>query len=494
MSQGITLQILGDFGPFSRMGKSIGYKIAIGGESYLIDCGAPLFQQIGGHGLQEIDGLIVTHCHDDHKRWFTDLALFNMYAPDVGRKISLMTSEDVHNDIVTSSMPALGRSLSSDSTRVIEFSYEDYVEHRLIGPRAKYQIASVGEGGAKSRLCVLDRKGRELGPDEAKICINPKTGRARMLFKAPDYGEWVEPESFYTFSSNTFYEEEKNLFYGNGFSIEAIKAHVWHGVAGIGLRVRTAEETLVISSDTAHNMELWKKLYTRKMARKAGTGGSDFEKASVIHGDINDYIERCWSQERYREALGTFRDAVVVHDISAHGSVVHTDYERLGETALKKELTLLTHSPDRITSEWVLCDTEKVFLIKGRRFFEVVGEDLFPMDADIYHKEGGKYYAGYKSRNGKYTVYEKEGLLRFSSYGNDGIGAPVFKVDLYQDISGKYFPKIDGGGSFYFERGDGRVERIEVTEEGSTGKIVENDRPRLSPGYEKKTRESKEVL
>lgn len=76
MNDGITVKILGDYGPFSRMGKSIGYQIVIGGASYLIDCGAPLFQQIGGHGLKEIRGLIITHCHDDHKRWFTDLALY----------------------------------------------------------------------------------------------------------------------------------------------------------------------------------------------------------------------------------------------------------------------------------------------------------------------------------------------------------------------------------------------------------------------------------
>lgn len=61
MSDGITVRILGDYGPFPRMGKSIGYQIIIGQSSYLIDCGAPLFQQIGGHGLKEVRGLIITH-------------------------------------------------------------------------------------------------------------------------------------------------------------------------------------------------------------------------------------------------------------------------------------------------------------------------------------------------------------------------------------------------------------------------------------------------
>jgi len=83
MADGIVVKILGDHGPFSRIGKSIGYQITIGASNYLIDCGAPLFQHIGGHGLKNIDGLIITHCHDDQKRWYGDIALFSMYAADV---------------------------------------------------------------------------------------------------------------------------------------------------------------------------------------------------------------------------------------------------------------------------------------------------------------------------------------------------------------------------------------------------------------------------
>ena len=81
MSDGITVKVLGDFGPFSNIGKTIGYQVIVGESSYLVDCGSPLFQQIGGQGLKKIKGLIITHCHDDHKRWFTNLAPFNMYAP-----------------------------------------------------------------------------------------------------------------------------------------------------------------------------------------------------------------------------------------------------------------------------------------------------------------------------------------------------------------------------------------------------------------------------
>src|SRR5512145_497174 len=94
---GIEVSVLGDYGPFSRIGKSIGYQVTIGRSSFLVDCGSPVFQKIGGHGLKDIKGLIITHCHDDHKRWFTDFALFNRYAPDIDRRVSLFTSDDVNN-------------------------------------------------------------------------------------------------------------------------------------------------------------------------------------------------------------------------------------------------------------------------------------------------------------------------------------------------------------------------------------------------------------
>lgn len=475
MTDGITVHILGDFGPFSRMGKSIGYLLEIGSSRYLIDCGAPLFQQIGGHGLKYIEGLIITHCHEDHKRWFTDLALFHRYSADISRRVLLITSESVHDDVRYSSMLALGKSLSPDSKKIIDIAYDEFVECRTMGPKARYRITATDEGMAKTGLVITDRKGNILGPDTAKIVISRKTGRPRMLFKDPDYAEWVEPESFYAFSSSVFYEEEKNMCEGAGFTVEAIKAPVWHGVSGIGVKVSTDEETLIFSSDTCHDEELWKRLCSEKRPRVLNMNEKDFEASSVIYGDINDYIERCWSEERYRDAVNAFTGAVVIHDVYSRNSIVHTDYEKLKNTSLRKEMAILTHCPDRMTSEWALCDTEKSFRIKGNKFYEIVGDDLYPMNADVYHKEGGRYFAGYRNEQGKYTLYEKNGLLRFTSYDGD-IGVPLYKVDLYEDISGKYFPKMEREDAFYRRRSDGRVELVELTEEGSIGKIVENHR------------------
>ena len=484
MADGITLHILGDYGPFSRMGKSIGYQVTIGQSSYLIDCGAPLFQQIGGHGLKGIKGLIITHCHDDHKRWFTDLALFNMYAPDFPNRVYLLTSEDVHEELIRASAPALDKSLSKDSKTIIDIPYDEYVDYQMLGPRAKYRIVSMDEGNGKTSLFVADRDGNVLGPDRAKIVLNHRTKKPRLLFRDPHYGEWVEPESFYPFSSPVFYEENSNILKDEeGFTMEALKAPVWHGITGIGIRIRTAAETLVFSSDTAHDRELWKQLYEEKRIQKLPVPRKEFDSSSIVHGDINRFIERIWSEERYKDAVGAFHDAIVIHDISLGNSVVHTNYEALNKTCLNRNSVILTHSPDRMTSEWVLCKAEKTFRIKGNSFSEVVGDRMYPMNADVYHKEAGRYYVGYKNEHGRYLVCEKSGILRIADEeaSEEPLpGKPLYRVDLYEDISGKYFPKIEHSDCLYLERKDGRVELIEFHDEGSRGKIVKDLRDRLS--------------
>ena len=476
MADGITIRILGDYGPFSMMGKSIGYQITIGRSSFLMDCGVPLFQQIGSQGLKGIKGLIITHCHDDHKRWFSDLALFNMYESAVSHRVYFLTSEDVHQELMRASGPALEKSLSKDSKNIIDIPYDGYIDHRPLGPRARYRIVSSDRGAGVTGLSIADREGNIIGPDKAKIVISDKTGRPRMLFKDPVYGEWIEPESFYSFSSKIFYEDDRNTYADEeGFTIEAVKAPVWHGVTGIGIRIKTEKETLVFSSDTAHDTSLWKELCEEKRVQKLAMPEKKFESSSDLYGNINDYIERKWSRERYMDALDAFNNAVVIHDISTGNSVVHTDYERLKKTCLKKEKVILTHSPDKITSEWVLSKAEKTFRVIGKDFFEVVGDILYPMNADIYHKEAGRYYVGYKNEIGKYAVHEKGGLLRLSSCERSGPGtadAPLYRVDMYEDIGGNYFPKLENGDATYLERRDGKVELIEFTGEGSIGRVV----------------------
>jgi ribonuclease BN (tRNA processing enzyme) len=481
MINGITVKVLGDYGPFSRIGKSIGYLVCIGKSSYLVDCGAPIFQQLGGHGLKAINGLIITHCHDDHKRWFSDHALFNMYAADVSKMVFLLTTEWINTELIKSSRSALEISLSPDSKRIVDIPYESYISHKTIGPHPKYKIVSVNKGNGILCLQIVDRDGKAIGPDRAKIVINKKTGRPRMLFKDPDYGEWIEPESFYPFSSEVFYEKDKNVYKDpEGFTIEAVKDHVWHGLSGIGVRFKTENESLLFSSDTVHDKELWRQLYSEKRTTRIPLTQKEFVEASFIYGDINDYIERTWSEERFHDAAASFNDSVVIHDIAIRDSIVHTDYRRLHNTVLQKDKTILTHSPDRMTSEWVLSDAGKSFRIKGGDFFELVGEKLYPLDADIYHKEAGKYYVGYKSAQGKTTLYENDGALHLSQGEKSGAGSPLYQVDLYECIAGKYFPVLEDKKSVYWERPDGEIELVELCKEGSRGKVIDNYRDCLS--------------
>jgi ribonuclease BN (tRNA processing enzyme) len=482
-TDGIDIWVLGDFGPFSRMGKSIGYLVTIGQSQFLIDCGSPLFSMIGGHGLKDIAGLIITHCHDDHKRWFSDLALFHRYAPDFNKKLFLLASEDVYDELVKSATTALDRSLSEDSKSIIDIPFDEYVDYQMIGPKAKFKLVTRDLGNGQSQIEVVDNKGNNVGPDKAKIIISDQTGRPRILFKDPDYNEWIEPECFYPYSSEVFYEKDKGHFKGNGFVIEALKAPVWHGIPGIGIRITTDKETVIFTSDTVHDLELWKQLCTEKRTQKMNISQKEFDSTQIIYGNINDYIERIWSEDRYKEATRTFNDdAVVVQDVSARKSIVHTDYVRLKHTMLQKDRAILTHCPDRITSEWVLCYSDKIFKIKGNKFYEVVDGKVYPMNADIYHKEEGKYYVGYRNENGKYQAYDHNGLLQLPLNGEEegyDPGKPVFKVDVYEDISGKYFPILVDLHSMYFERSDGKVEIIKFNEKGSSGKVVENYRDKL---------------
>jgi len=361
----------------------------------------------------------------------------------------------------------------------MDISYETYIEHTLLGPKPKYRIARTEKDNGQTALFVEGPGRSPVGPERAKIVISSATGFARMLFCDPDSQEWVEPESFYSYSSDTFYEHEKNLFIDpEGFTIEAFTAPVWHGLPNIGLKFSNGKESLLFSSDTVHDIDLWKALTYEKRAMRHNLQKEEFETALVLYGDINDFIERAWSRQRYEEALHTFDSGIVIHDIASKKSVVHTDYSRLSRTKLIKERSILTHSPDMMTSEWVLSRTDKLFKVLGDALFEVVGEALYSLNADIYHKEAGRYYVGYKNPVGAFTVCEQGGLL--SLHNGGGQGKELFRVDLYEDIGGRYFPKLDNDEEIYFERKDGQVERIRFSEKGSIGEIVACQRDRLS--------------
>jgi len=80
------------------------------------------------------------------------------------------------------------------------------------------------------------------------------------------------------------------------------------------------------------------------------------------------------------------------------------------------------------------------------------------------------------------VVYEKSGILRIAAEEDSegpAQGKPLYRVDLYEDISGRYFPKLECSDCLYLERKDGRVELIEFHDKGSRGSIMEDQRNRL---------------
>jgi len=487
ITSGISVKVLGDYGPFSRIGKSIGYQVTIGESCYLVDCGSPVFQKFGGHGLKQIKGLIITHCHDDHKRWFSDFALFNKYAPDVNHKLHLMTSERINSGLVESSQQALAMSLSFDCKQVVDIPYEEYVDFTAVAPRPKYRIAQLCEAPGVSRLVVLDNSDRVVPADRAKIFIG-SSGVPRMLFRDPPSGEWVEPESFYPFSSPVFYDENWQPFRdAEGFTIEAMNAPVWHGVPSIGVKFSTGSDTVIFSADTNHDLELWQELYQIKIPQQRKVSDSEFDAANVIMGDINDYIERIWSKERYQDAINTFTTGITIHDIAVRKSVVHTDYRRLEHTTLDMARTILTHSPDKMTSAWLLSEAEKEFFISGDSLMEVVADQPLPVIGDFFHKEDGRYFVCIRSATGEYGIYEQDKVLSLSiDPFRSSDSQLVAQVDIYEDISGQYFPRLSREGSHYRKRPDGRVELVEYTNSSSSGRIVEDQRPRLTTEFNKR--------
>ncbi|NVO00306.1 MAG: MBL fold metallo-hydrolase [Geobacteraceae bacterium] len=486
-SSGITVKVLGDYGPFSRIGKSIGYQVTIGGSCYLVDCGSPVFQKFGGHGLKTIKGLIITHCHDDHKRWFSDFALFNRYAPDVDHKLFLMTSEKVNSGLIDASVPALSMSLAPDCREVIDIPYSDYVDFMSIAPLARYRIERVYEAPGLSRLTVVDRAGNYLPPDRAKIFLGT-SGVPRMLFRDPPSGEWVEPESYYPFSSDVFYDSSFRPYRDSeGFTVEAINAPVWHGVPSIGVKFTTGSETLIFSADTNHDLELWQQLYQEKIPQRRKIGDDEFERSSVLCGDINDYIERIWSEARYNDAVSTFDNGITIHDIAVRKSVVHTDYRRLHQTTLDRKRTILTHSPDKMTSEWLLSEAEKEFHINGESLCEIVRGETVPVIGDFYHKENGRYFVCFINPEGKYSIIENDAELGLST-DQFKTGEFLTHVDIYEDFQGCYLPMLTSDEDNYLLRPDRKIELVRFSAQGSIGTIVEDQRPRLTAEFIARTR------
>ena len=79
MNQDIILDVIANSSAFSMLGMSSGYMITVNDQTYLLECGSPVFPRLGYRGITNLKGIFATHSHEDHKRWFTDIVLFTFY-------------------------------------------------------------------------------------------------------------------------------------------------------------------------------------------------------------------------------------------------------------------------------------------------------------------------------------------------------------------------------------------------------------------------------
>jgi ribonuclease BN (tRNA processing enzyme) len=488
---GIHVEVFGDSSLFTRVGKGVSYLVRAEGAEYLLDCGATPFHSLGHEGLKRLRGILATHSHEDHRRWFTDLVLYLHYHPDLPERIKLITSEAIHEEYEKNSKGALERSLSPDSRRVVDVPYSDFVEKVLLGPRAKFRVESRPVCGGEGRVwrVVETATGGIVPPDRAKVFVNPAANRPRMLMRDSSTGEWIEPESYYPFSSTAFYEADRNDLVDEetGLRFRASKAPTWHGPPTIGILIERGDERLAFSSDTVYDPELWRELSQAKLPLPPEAEASGFAGAYVVEGNINDYIERTWSPERYDEAMRTYDGAIVVHDADFERSVVHTSHSKLKPDADWRRL-ILTHTPDGFASLYPVTYSGKRYLLRGQEIFEEVDGQALPMDAELHFKaHDDTLIVGYRSDSGAGRLWETPRGLGVE-IGHDRPPAEGAKLlgrfELFVDIEGCYFPAdpfLDGSGR-YRARSDGKHEFVVETPEGSTGKVVKSCRGRTRGG------------
>ncbi|MFC1532982.1 hypothetical protein ACFL7M_06415 [Thermodesulfobacteriota bacterium] len=478
MNHDIIFDVMGNTSAFSMMGESSGYMITVNDHIYLLECGATIFPLLGYKGIANIKGIFGSHSHEDHKRWFTDIVLFTFYNPLLKHKLKLISSELILEEFTKNSKGALERSLSVDSKRIVDIPYEIMVENITIGPKSKYFIKLRTNNDGHFQYRVEDRQGKIIGPEKAKIVINPAANRPRLLFKDEESGEWVEPESYYPFSSTPFYEKDQNIYRDEeaGLTVKAIKSSAWHGVPTIAFKFMTEKNSLLFSADTVWKPSLWKELYEEYRPQKFDTiSRDDFEKGSILIGDINDFIERTWSIERYKSAMAAYEGSVIIHDVARKNSIVHTDYPDIAKANFEK--MIYTHNPDNLTSWRPLLNSGKRLIFRDGDIYEDVKGKLYPLDADVYIRHFSCDIVGYRSKNGSYKVIEKDGLLGIVEIGSHG--KELMRVDLYQEIKGEYFPILSDPNKCYHLRLDGKVEEVTIYEDSSTGQVVENVRDRI---------------
>lgn len=474
--KGIRVRILGESDPFSANGKSTGYYLDINGHAYLLDCGAPLFQALSVDEIKKIEGVFATHSHEDHKRWFTDLALYRYYCNSNGHLLKLITRDLIHEEFHKTSRAALERTLTPDSKKIIEIPYERFVKKVFIGSNPRYHIMPYKRNAEEGIVWrVVDEQGTILPPERAKVVIHPDANRPRMLFCDPRTGDWVEPESYYALGDQRFYLGESNKITDKegDFHVEAFKG--WHGPPTTAFKITTEKESILFSGDTVYNPSLWDDLCNTKYEMNLGPmSKAEFLSASVIYGDINDYIERTWSKERKTQSYKAYENTILFHEVAKLKSVVHTDYPVIAKSGYKD--IIFTHTPDRMVTRHPMVRTGMCVRIIGKKYYDEIDGKLWKFSADCYMKHDDNCFVGYKNPRGTHKLVEEEnGLLAVYPLKAATTGKTLMKIKLLQDVNGYYYP-VRNGHDVYYTRPDGKVEYVKYSAKGSRGAVARNIR------------------
>ena len=452
-SAGLTFDVLGDYSTFSRAGKGIGYRIRAGGAEFLLDCGAPVFHQLGKKGMRDLDGIIITHSHEDHKRWLTEIGLFNKYRALNLSPFPLYGIEEVLEEIKTTAAYPLEQSLSEDSRNIVNISYEEFFENNKLGPEARFWPVKIKNKGWR----VVDEKENILPPDRAKVFPHPGNRPPRFLFKDPEEKIWVEPASFYDYTDDRFYRntDSLGLELESGLSITPVKATFWHGLPGSSYLFSYENEHVLFTSDTHYDPQLWKKLAERKNSAQDPLEDSVAGKFEVSD-DINKYIQQTWSEKRLQRALSFYNgDYPIVHDVTSSRGVVHTPYKSLED--FNGEL-LLTHSPDTFTALDPICAPGQSYLVKNNKFFIVAADKTFQTPGDCFSRENERFYIGRNNQSGSHLLVKTEGGDYQILHEDEAIPDDVEKIceiKLYEQIKGDYYPvPEDPRQNYYIDEED----------------------------------------
>jgi len=455
------LRVLGDNQPFSTSGKNPSYFLEWGKHSLLIDLGTSPFEGVAPEKLANIDGVLITHIHLDHCRYFSDLALYFKY--NLNKPLKVIAGYMVLKNLRLMFEKTLIRSLDNDLGKTKTFKYEDFVEEERIGPIPRAEINHDPKNGYHIQINgptkILQKNLKAIG--------GKKNSTWWLLYHSPSFKGWIDPFTFYSYENPEFYYDPKPWVVG-GLSFRLVNAHAWHGMDVDGLLIEGFGTQLFFTSDTVYNLAAWKRLLRKRRAIKAKTLMKS--KTQFVEGEIEDYIEQFWSQERYDEAMKLYETPLILHDVGNQNSIVHTEYKEVLDI---RSRLIFIHTPDNFLSAVPFVKPGSAYQIENNDIFEIIEDIPKPLHADLYLKEGKNYLVGFSDKNGEYSF---AGLRRQYT---EGKRRELTRVKLYLDKEGRYLNWPIDENAFYHLKKDGKVVLVKTDKKGVEGNNVADLRDSL---------------